>query len=313
MRLRQSSRVVIAGGSGVLGRALARHLHQSHNVTVTLLSRNEPAEAGPWRFVKWDARSLDDWKDELDGADALVNLAGRTVDCIKTPEHKDEILRSRVESTTILGAALHQAVKPPPVWVQMSTAHIYGDPPSVVCDETSAIGTGLAPEVGLAWEHAFAKARPEGVRGVILRTSFVIGPDGGALPKLSKLTRLGLGGQVGHGRQGMSWLHQADMNLIFERSIIEDTMDGIYIATAPNPVSNAVFMRALRRAVGMPIGLPSFEWMVRIGAPLFMRTDPELALCGRYCIPRRLENEGYVFKYPELGPALADLLSAKVR
>jgi len=311
MPLNQASRVVIAGGSGFLGKSLARHLHQNYGATVTLLSRHEPAEAGPWECIPWDARSLDDWQDTLDGADALINLAGRTVDCIKTPDHRDEILRSRVESTRILGTAMQRATQPPPVWVQMSTAHIYGDPPSLVCDESSATGTGLAPEVGLAWERTFNDVRPEGVRGVVLRTSFVIGHGGGALSRLRVLARLGLGGQVGHGRQGMSWLHQEDMNRIFERSIIEDAMQGVYIATAPNPVSNSVFMSSLRKAVGMPIGLPTFAWMVRIGAPLFMRTDPELALYGRYCVPRRLEQDGFGFKFPELGPALADLLAKR--
>ena len=255
---------------------------------MVLLSRNEPAESGPWRFKRWDARTLGDWAEVLDGADALVNLVGRTVDCIKTPDHKDEILRSRVDSTRVLGEALQRIDQPPTTWVQMSTAHIYGDPPSVVCDESSSLGTGLAPEVGLAWEQAFNEGCPEGVRGVVLRTSFVLGRSGGALSRLSLLARLGLGGRVGHGRQGMSWIHEEDMNRIFERAIVDDSMHGIYVATSPNPVSNTEFMRSLRKAIGMPIGLPAFEWMVRIGAPLFMRTDPELALYGRYCVPTRL-------------------------
>jgi len=309
MQLTPSSRIVIAGGSGTLGQALARHLHRGYGITPIILSRNPPRQPGPWRFVQWDGRSLDEWQVELDGADALVNLAGRTVDCIKTPDHRDEILRSRIEATSILGTAIQQAAEPPPVWVQMSTAHIYGDPPSLVCDESSATGTGLAPEVAQAWERTFSQGCPQNVRGVVLRTSFVIGREGGALPKLTMLTRCGLGGRVGHGRQGMSWLHQEDMNRILERGIIDDSMTGIYVATSPNPVSNAEFMKTLRKVMGMPIGLPAFAWMVRIGAPLLLRTDPELAIYGRYCMPRRLQAEGYVFKYPDLGPAFADLLT----
>jgi uncharacterized protein (TIGR01777 family) len=305
--LDSNSRVVIAGGSGFLGRSLAGHLVDRHGCQVILLSRNRPPQDGPWSFQSWDARTLGDWTGVLDGADALVNLVGRTVDCIKTPDHCDEILRSRVESTRVLGEAMHQVDAPPPVWVQMSTAHIYGDPPEAVCDESSAFGTGLAPEVGMAWEQAFAEGRPESVRGVVLRTSFVVGRDGGALARLGLLARIGLGGPVGDGRQGMSWLHQTDMNRIFERSILDDSMQGAYIATAPNPVSNVVFMRALRKAVRMPIGLPAFGWMVRIGAPLFMRTDPELALYGRYCVPRRLLDEGFVFEHEHVEPALRDL------
>ena len=305
--LDSKSTVVIAGGSGFLGRSLARHLVDRHGCRVILLSRNRPREDGPWSFQSWDARTLGDWTSVLDGADALVNLVGRTVDCIKTPDHRDEILRSRVESTRVLGEAMHQVHTPPPVWVQMSTAHIYGDPPTAVCDESSAFGTGLAPEVGMAWEQAFAEGRPESIRGVILRTSFVVGRGGGALARLGLLARIGLGGRVASGRQGMSWLHQTDMNRIFERSIVDDSMTGAYIATAPNPVSNAVFMRALRKAVRMPLGLPAFGWMVRVGAPLFMRTDPELALYGRYCVPRRLLEEGFVFEHEHVEPALRDL------
>ncbi|MDG2055363.1 MAG: TIGR01777 family oxidoreductase [Phycisphaerales bacterium] len=301
-------RVVIAGGSGFLGRALARHLGQRGGFDVVLLSRTKPNEKGPWRFEPWDARTPGPWSDVLDGADVLVNLVGRTVDCIKTPDHQDEILRSRVDSTRVLGQVIQRLERKPSTWVQMSTAHIYGDPPSVWCDESSSFGTGLAPEVGMAWEHAFDEGCPETVRRVILRTSFVLGRSGGALPRLSLIARLGLGGRVGHGRQGMSWLHQDDMNRIFERAILDSSMEGVYIATGPNPVSNEVFMRALRKAVGMPIGLPAMAWMVRIGAPLFMRTDPELALYGRYCVPKRLLAEGFKFEHEGIENALCSLL-----
>ena len=305
--LDSNSRIVIAGGSGFLGRSLARHFVDQHDCRVTLLSRNQPRQNGPWSFQSWDGRTLDDWSSVLDGADALVNLAGRTVDCIKTPDHRDEILRSRVEATRVLGEAMTRLETPPPVWVQMSTAHIYGDPPTTVCDEGSAFGTGLAPEVGIAWERAFAEGRPKSVRGVVLRTSFVVGRGGGALERLGLLARIGLDGRVASGAQGMSWLHQTDMNRIFERAIIDESMRGEYIATAPNPVSNTVFMQALRKAVRMPIGLPAFKWMVRIGAPLLMRTDPELAIYGRYCVPRRLLEEGFTFEFEEIEPALQDL------
>jgi uncharacterized protein (TIGR01777 family) len=300
-------RVVIAGGSGFLGRSLARFLHGAgHEVVV--LSRHEPREAGPWRFVGWDARRVGDWAAELDGAAALVNLVGRTVDCVKTPDHCDEFLRSRVEATRALGEGCARVGRRPRVWVQMSTAHIYGDPPVAVCDESSATGYGLAPDVGRAWEAAFAAGRPGGVRGVVLRTSFVIGRGGGALATLARLTRLGLGGTVGHGRQGMSWIHSVDMNRIFGRAIGDEGMEGVYIATAPEPVSHREFMRALRRAMGVPIGLPAAGWMVRLGAPLLLRTDPELALYGRYCVPARLMREGFAFEFPSLEGALRDLL-----
>jgi hypothetical protein len=304
--------VVIAGGSGFLGVSMATHLTAA-GVPVIILSRNPPRVAGPWRHVRWDARSLGEWRSALDGTAGLVNLVGRSVDCIKTPDHQDEILRSRVEATTVLGQAMRQSNAPPPVWVQMSTAHIYGDPPEVICTEDSPFGFGLAPFVGRAWEEAFHSAALPEQRKVILRTSFVIGRDrgagGGALRRLRFLVRLGLGGRVGSGRQGMSWIHETDMNRLFERALTEPTMQGAYVATAPNPVSQREFMRELRRAMRMPIGLPAFGWMVRLGAPLLLRTDPELALYGRYLVSRRLHEEGFQFRFPHLAEALADLLA----
>lgn len=308
------SKIVIAGGSGFLGVSLATSLAKA-GAEVVILSRNAPRGGGPWTHVAWDARSLGGWAACLDGAAGVVNLVGRTVDCMKTPEHCDEILRSRVEATRVLGLACRRVANPPPVWVQMSTAHIYGDPPMVRCDESAPTGYGLAPTVGRAWEEEFSRAVLPAQRGVVLRTSFVIGrPNAGgagALAKLGLLARLGLGGRVGSGTQGMSWIHELDMNRLFERGLTEASMRGMYNATAPNPVPQVEFMRELRRAVGMPVGLPAFSWMVRLGAPLVMRTDPELALYGRFVLPTRVVGEGFEFKFPELGPALGDLYAAR--
>ena len=310
MNTSQPRRVVVAGGSGFLGVSLAYHLAAA-GWQVTMLSRNQPRPEGPWQHVAWDARSVGAWTACLDGAAGLVNLVGRTVDCVKTPEHCDEILRSRVEATRVLGIACRTVPSPPPVWVQMSTAHIYGDPPSVWSDEDSPTGYGLAPTVGIAWEMEFARAVLPQQRGVVLRTSFVVGRNrgagGGALSKLAPLARCGLGGAVGSGRQGMSWIHEVDMNRLFERGLTNDSMHGVYVASSPNPVSNSDFMRSLRRAVPwpkVPLGLPAFAWMVRIGAPLLLRTDPEIALYGRYVKSSRLEREGFAFTYPWLPEAL---------
>ena len=303
--------VVIAGGSGFLGSSLARHLTAAGH-SVIVLCRTVPKKRGPWQYVVWDARCVGEWKSVLNGAAGLVNLVGRSVDCIKTPDHRDEILRSRVESVNALGAAIRLIDSPPPVWVQMSTAHIYGDPPEVVCDEESAFGYGLAPDIGRAWEAAFQNSVLPSQRSVVLRTSFVVGRDrgagGGALSRLLTLVKLGLGGTVGSGKQGMSWIHETDMNRLFEQALFDEGMKGAYIASSPNPCCQREFMATLRRAVGMPIGLPAFSWMVRIGAPLLMQTDPELALYGRYVVSKRLKQEGFQFQFPQLIEAIADLL-----
>lgn len=303
-------RIVIAGGSGFLGLNLARWLTE-REYEVVILSRTAPhgLPAGA-RHVAWNARHLDDWAGEIDGAYGVVNLAGRTVDCIKTADHCDEILRSRVEATRAVGEAVEAAAAKPTVWVQMSTAHRYGDS-LLPCDEDSAFGYGLAPFVGEAWERAYEEMRPDGVRGVVLRTSFVLGRNGGALPQLARLARWGLGGTIGSGRQGMSWIHERDMNRLFEQALTDESMGGAYVASAPNPVSNAEFMRTLRTAVSRPIGLPAAGWMVKIGAPLVMRTDPELALYGRYCVSRRLADEGFEFEFPTINAALRDLFARR--
>jgi uncharacterized protein (TIGR01777 family) len=306
----KDTRIVIAGGSGFLGVSLAHHL-AANGHRVVILSRSAPKPRGPWSHVAWDARAPGPWVAELEHATGLINLVGRSVDCIKTPDHQDEILRSRVESTRVLGQAMRMIESPPPVWVQMSTAHIYGDPPEVVCDETSPPGYGLAPTVGRAWEEAYAASVLPTQRRVILRTSFVIGRDrgagGGALSRLKTLVRLGLGGTVGSGRQGMSWIHEEDMNRLFERALFDESMRGTYVASSPRPVCQRDFMRSLRRSMRMPIGLPAFEWMVRLGAPLVMKTDPELALYGRFVASKRLPEEGFSFRFPALDDALRDL------
>jgi uncharacterized protein (TIGR01777 family) len=232
------NQIVIVGGSGFLGVSLAKHLTEA-GYSAIVLSRKPSAVSGPWRYAAWDARTLGDWRSALDGAAGLVNLVGRNVDCIKTPDHQDEILRSRVEATLVLGAAMRSIERPPPVWVQMSTAHIYGDPPSAVCTEDSPHGYGLAPFVAHAWEDAYRQSVLPSQRQVIFRTSFVIGRDwgagGGALKRLAGLARLGLGGTVGSGQQGMSWIHEADMNRLFERAISDSDMHGMYVASSPNP------------------------------------------------------------------------------
>ena len=299
-------RVVITGGSGFLGMNLARALVEKE-YDVCVVSRNAPKELGAIRFSKWDGHSLGEWAKELDGATAVVNLAGRSVDCPKTPENCDEILRSRTESTKAVGQGIRSVRTPPKVWVQMSTAHIHGDPETGVMAEDSDPGFGFAPEVGKAWEEAYAGAVMPGIRQVVLRTSFVLGKNGGAMKRLAALAGYGLGGTIGNGKQGISWIHQDDMNGLFIRAIENDDMKDIYLATAPDPVSNKVFMRTLRKAVRMPIGLPTPAFLLRLGAKL-LNTDPELALYGRFCRSVRLEKERFKFKYPEIDGALRSLV-----
>lgn len=305
MRTR-AGKVVIAGGAGFLGQSLTRELARA-GFEVVVLSRGGGVPEPAARLVRWDARSVGAWASELEGAAAVVNLVGRTVDCRKTPANKAVILSSRVDSVRALAAGLTGVRDRPPVWVQSGTAHIFGDTADEVLDDSSPTGTGFAPEVGRAWEAALAEAEVPGVRKVLLRISFVLGRGGGALATLARLARFGLGGTVGTGRQYMSWLHEADLNAMILRAVGDVSMSGAYVATAPNPVTNAEFMRELRRAVGWPWSPPAPEALVRLGSWL-LRTDPELALLGRRCVPTRLTREGFMFRFPTLREALADLI-----
>ena len=300
------SKIVITGGTGFIGLSLAKHLME-RGFTPILIARSKPKNL-LFEFHAWDGFSLGEWTETLSGAKAVINLAGKTVDCIKTPDNCDLILRSRTDTTAVIGEAMKNIENPPKIWIQMSTAHIYGDPPERVCTEPSHTGYGLAPFVGKAWEAAFHSAKPQNVRGVILRTSFVVGKNGGALATLKKIAKMGLGGKVGNGRQGFSWIHEYDMNEIIHQAIINQNYEGILIVSSPNPVSNKDFMKTLRKAVKIPFGLPAPEVIARFGAKYIFRTDPELALYGRYVKSERLERLGYEFKFPLLDGALRDLV-----
>jgi len=298
-------KVVIFGGTGFIGKSLSKHLIQ-HNYKVVQIGRNV-TKMIIGKFVPWDGETLGDWIAELEDCYAVVNLAGKSVNCRKTPDNCDVILRSRVHTTKLIGKAINTLNVKPKAWVQMSTAHIYGDPPKHLCTEDSSTGYGIAPFVGKAWEKAFYAAKPENMRGVILRTGFVIGQNGGALKSLLNIAKLGLGGTVGSGQQGMSWIHEFDMNEIFRNAIDNDSMNGVYNASSPTPVSQKEFMKTLRKVHKIVIGLPSPIWLTNIGAKTIFNTDPELAVYGRYVIPKRLQVEGFTFKHSELVDALISL------
>lgn len=302
-------RVVIAGGSGFLGQSLIPDL-LPHAREIIVLTRGGDRVDGRVRYVQWDAKTVGPWAKWLDGASAIVNLVGRTVDCRKTPANKKVILESRVDSVNALAAAWKLASAPPTVWVQSATSHIYGDTNDEILDESSPIGTGFAPMVGTAWEAALTSADLPGVRKAILRISFVLGRGGGALRTLVRLTRWGLGGTIGTGRQYMSWIHTADLNAVILCALRDATLHGPYVVTSPGPVTNATFMRTLRCVLHRPWSPPVLKPMVHLGA-WFLRSDPELALLGRRLMPTRLTNEGFTFRFPHLDDALHDLLRNK--
>jgi len=307
-------KVVIAGGSGFLGRGLADRLIARGDLVVVLSRRSAPSDLPQqvsWR--RWDGKTMGAWAQDLDGADAVVNFVGRSVDCRKTEANKREIFASRLDSVRVLGEALRQRADTgsplPGVWIQSGTAHIYGDPlpEDTVLEDGGPVGQGLAPEVGIAWEKEFHENKPAGQRGIVLRTSFVLGRNGGALQTMARLARLGLGGRIGSGKQWISWIHEEDFHRLVMQMIDDTAFNGVYNVTSPNPVTNKQFMQALRKASRRPWSPPAPA--LRFASRWVMNTDPELALLGRRVLPSRLAAQtGFVFQWPRIQASLADLL-----
>ena len=302
------TRIVIAGGSGFVGSHLSRRL-VSKGYEVVILSRSAKSD-NAIRNVAWDGKTLAPWAGEIDGAAAVINLAGRSINCRHTPENRRAILDSRVDSVRVLGQAIEKAEKAPAVFVQASAIGIYGNAGNRWVDENSPHGSDFIAEVCQKWEEAFSEVPDVGERKVLLRLGVVLGPDGGFLHVLAKLTRLFLGGQVGDGKQFISWIHQNDLTRIFMAATELTSMHGTYNAVAPNPVTNAEFMRELRRTLHRPWSPPVPKFAVRVGARL-MGTEPSLAFASQRAEPRRLLEEGFGFDFSDLRSALEDLLQRR--
>lgn len=296
-------KVVIAGGSGALGRRIcARLATRGHDIVV--LTRS-PRAGSAYRQVAWDGSTVEGWAAELVGS-AVINLAGELVDRRPTTANIELLRRSRVDPTTALVAAASRLEIVPPVWIQASTLAIYGDAGEVVLDETALEADGPPQMAGVAraWETA-ARAAPA-VRQVVLRTGIVLDRGTPALDRLAQVVRWGLGGRIASGRQWISWIHIEDFLSVVERALEDDRLSGVVHVTSPNPVRNAELMAALRSTLHRPVAPPTPTILLRIGS-LVLRTDPALALTGRRAIPRRLLEEGFEFKYPELIAALEEL------
>jgi hypothetical protein len=307
-------KIVLPGGSGQVGTLLARAFEgDGHEVVV--LGRS--ASAGPWRSVTWDAKTLGPWAAELEGADVVINLAGRNVNCRYNAANRREIMDSRVDSTRVLGEAIAGCARPPRIWLQSSTATIYAHRFDAPNDEASGIIGGEEPDapdswrfsidVARAWERAFEDAAVPHTRKVALRSAVVLSPDaGGIFDVLLGLVRRGLGGRSGDGRQFVSWIHHEDFTRAVRWLIEREDFAGVVNLAAPGPLPNDDFMRVLREAWGTGVGLPATRWMLEIGA-VFLRTETELILKSRRVVPGRLLEAGFEFRFPRWEEAARDL------
>ena len=307
-------KIVIPGGSGQVGTMLARSFHaDGHEVVV--LSRK--ADSRDWRVVSWDAKTLGDWTEEIDGADVVINLAGRNVNCRYTSENRREIIDSRVDSTRVVGEAIAAASNPPKVWLQSSTATIYAHRFDAPNDDLTGIIGGSEPDVpdtwnfsidvATSWEKAANEAQTPKTRKVLMRSAITLSPDrDGIFDVLLGLVRRGLGGTAADGRQFISWIHDRDFVRSVYWLIEHKDLSGPVNLASPHPLPNKDFMRILRDAWGASIGLPATKWMLSIAA-LFMRTETELILKSRRVVPARMLESGFEFEFPHWEQAALDL------
>jgi uncharacterized protein (TIGR01777 family) len=310
-------KVVIPGGTGQVGAILNRALTTAGHDVVVLTRR--PVRD---REVRWDGETLGPWVEEIDGSDIVINLAGRSVNCRYTATELRAMMDSRVNSTRVVGEAIAAAARPPRIWLQMSTATVYSHRFDAPNDEASGVLGGAelgvpgywaySVKIAKAWERAQEQAETPCTRKVAMRTAMVMSPDrGGVFDILLRLARLGLGGPVAGGAQYVSWIHDRDFVRAVEFLADRDDLAGPVNLAAPGPLPQRAFMRVLRAACGVPVGLPATKWMTELGA-FALRSDTELLLKSRRVVPGRLLEAGFAFDYAEW-PQAADDLVRRVR
>jgi uncharacterized protein (TIGR01777 family) len=308
-------RIAITGGSGHIGTLLAKHFHAAGH-SVAVIARR-PATA-TWTTIRWDGARLAEWWKALDGSDAVINLAGRSVDCRYGAHNRVEIMESRVGTTKLVGAAIQSLAAPPKVWLNASTATIYSHVTDRPMDEATGEqgGTETAvPEtwrfsidVAKRWEEVFFGASTPHTRKIALRSAMTMNPDrGGVFDALLRLVRFRLGGRFGAGDQFVSWIHGRDFVRAIEFLIASDRVEGVVNVAAPNPERNTEFMKSLRKAWGTRVGIPAAQWMSEVGA-FFLRTETELILKSRRVVPGTLLRAGFQFDFPEWPAAANDLV-----
>ncbi|RQO75403.1 TIGR01777 family protein [Pedobacter sp. KBW06] len=304
-------KVILVGGNGYLGNVLADYYKELAE-EVLILSRKPRAAKGNIRTEVWDGKEEGDWVKSLEGADLLVNLCGKNVNCRYTPKNQAEIISSRTIPTRLLGKVIAKLVQPPGLWINVTSATIYRHAEDHAQDEISGeLGYGFSIEVCKQWETAFFESEIPKTRKIALRMGIVLGRNDSVFPRLLNLVRFGLGGQQGDGQQYVSWIHEHDVARSTEWLTDEGKMEGIINCTAPAAVKNRELMKVLRKAYGIPFGLPCPQWLLEIGVRL-IGTETELVLKSRWVSPKRLLENGFTFQFAEIQPAVHDILSIRV-
>ncbi|WP_300979312.1 TIGR01777 family oxidoreductase [Flavobacterium sp.] len=301
----KSNKLIIAAGTGFLGQVLTNHFRDKFE-EIIILTRGESKIKDTIKYVNWDARTFSGWEKELENATVLINLTGKSVDCRYTKQNKKEVLLSRIESTKILNKAVIRCVNPPKHWLNSSTATIYRFSLDKEMDEKNGeIGNDFSMNVAQSWEKAFFITETPNTLKTALRTSIVLGKNGGAFIPLKTLAKFGLGGKQGKGNQFISWIHEDDFARAID-FIIEKEITGVINVVSSKPITNKDFMTILRKSVGVPFGISISELLLRIGS-IIIKTESELVLKSRNVIPKRLLENGFQFKFDTLEKALKNL------
>lgn len=297
-------KIVIAGGTGFLGKCIINNYIETPTEFV-ILTRGESRTQKQIQYVHWDGKNAGPWTAFLEGANAVINLNVKSVDCRYTEKNKRLIYSTRLDSTAAIGKAIQECTNPPELWINASSATIYRHSVDKEMDEyTGELGSGFSVDVCQKWEQTFNSIQTPGTRKVLIRTGIVLGENGGALQPLIRLVKVGFGGNMGNGNQYFSWLHEDDFVKIIDYIMTHPEMKGVYNLTAPAPVPNHHVMKVLRSSLEMPFGLPLPKWLLEFGA-LLINTETELVLKSRRVIPRRLLEDGYLFKFDRIEDALA--------
>ncbi len=315
----KNKKIILAGGSGFIGQEMIRYFGKENRIVVLTRqtekeqnNRNkynslEVADLANANYVRWDGKTTGDWIKEINGADLIINLAGKSVNCRYNKVNKQEILDSRTEAVKILGEAIRQCDAPPSLWINASSATIYRHATDRPQDEyTGEIHDDFSVQVCKLWEKTFFEQTTTATRKVALRMAITLGPGGVLIPYFN-LLKFGLGGKQGSGKQMYSWVHVEDTCRMIEWIATHEKLEAVFNCSAPHPVTNKEFMQTLRRATGYRFGLPAFSWMLKLGAKL-IGTETELVLKSRWVVPARIEETGFRFKFPHLKDALDDII-----